>query len=84
MKRSIFNHNTRPPHPVYGRAIQALRQKAQMMLEQAYDAECRGQSKRTARFTSQAAALNCAAAFLADCRVSPPEQPPDKNSAPAF
>jgi hypothetical protein len=75
MKRSIFNHNTRPPHPVYGRAIQALRQKAQMMLEQ---------SKRTARFTSQAAALNCAAAFLADCRVSPPEQPPDKNSAPAF
>ena len=84
MKLSIFNHNTRPPHPLYGRAIQALRQKAQMMLEQAHDAECRGQSKRAARYTSQAAALNCGAGFLADCRVSHNEPPPETESPPAF
>lgn len=67
MRRSIYNHNTRAPHPVYGRAIQMLRQQAQMLMEQAYDAECRQQSKRSARYTAQAAAMNCAAAYLADC-----------------
>ncbi len=67
MRRSIYNHNTRAPHPVYGRAIQMLRQQAQMLMEQAYDAECRLQQKRSARYTAQAAAMNCAAAFLAEC-----------------
>jgi hypothetical protein len=57
-----------------------LRQKAQLLLEHAYDAECRGQCKRSERFTSQAASLNCAAGFLADCPAGQPEPVPDTET----
>ncbi|WP_395717989.1 hypothetical protein [Prosthecobacter sp.] len=66
MRRSIFNLNTRKPHPLCGHAIHMLRQKSVLLMQQAYDAECRGQSKRSARYTSQATALNFAAACLAE------------------
>lgn len=67
MSRSIFKHQTKKFHPVYEPAIQMLRQKAHLLMEQAYDAECRGQVSRTERFTAQASALSRAAGFLADC-----------------
>ncbi|MFM2178113.1 MAG: hypothetical protein RL015_2211 [Verrucomicrobiota bacterium] len=67
MSRSIFTHQTKKLHPVYEPAIQMLRQKAHLLMEQAYDAECRGQVNRTERFTAQASALSRAAGFLADC-----------------
>jgi hypothetical protein len=67
MSRSIFKHQTKTFHPPFEPAIQMLRRKAHLLMEEAYDAECRGHASRTERFTAQASALSRAAGFLADC-----------------
>lgn len=81
MSLSIFKHQTKKFHPTYEPAIQMLRQKAHLLMEQAYDAECRGQVSRTSRLTSQASALNRAAGFLADCTPAQAAKPDQAGAA---
>ncbi|MFM2167853.1 MAG: hypothetical protein RIS79_2224 [Verrucomicrobiota bacterium] len=71
MSRSVLKSQSGKFHPHYQPAIQMLRQKAHLLMEEAYDAECRGHASRNARFTAQASALSRAAGFLADCPQDP-------------